>query len=186
MPLVTFAPAKSLGLPSALRCFAAGLALAAAAGFSMPSHAETPAHGPHGGAPAMMGGGMGLLGHGRGLERLLDQVQATPEQRTQIREITRAAHADLMGQRESARGLRAQAMQLFTQPTVDADAAETLRRQSMAQHDQASRRMLQAMLDISRVLTPEQRQQLAQRMAQRADRMHRRMHDLHERAEPAK
>ena len=35
----------------------------------------------------------------------------------------------------------------------------------LAQHDQASKRTLQAMLDVSRVLTPEQRKALAERMA---------------------
>ena len=45
----------------------------------------------------------------------------------------------------------------------------------MAQHDQASKRMLQAMLDISRVLTPEQRQQLAAKMKQRHEMMERHM-----------
>ena len=64
-------------------------------------------------------------------------------------------------------------MELFRQPTVDANAAEALRQQMLQQHDQASRRMLQAMLDVSRVLTPEQRAQLAQRMQQRREMMQR-------------
>jgi Spy/CpxP family protein refolding chaperone len=64
---------------------------------------------------------------------------------------------------------------LFTQPTVDANAAESLRQQMLARHDAASKRMMQAMLDVSRVLTPEQRQQLAQHMKQRRDMMERHM-----------
>jgi Spy/CpxP family protein refolding chaperone len=64
-------------------------------------------------------------------------------------------------------------MALFTQPTVDARAVETLRQQMLAQHDQASKRMLQTMLDVSRVLTPEQRKTLADRMAQRRSMMDR-------------
>jgi Spy/CpxP family protein refolding chaperone len=36
-----------------------------------------------------------------------------------------------------------------------------------AQYDQTSRRMLQAMLDASRVLTPEQRAKLGERFKQR-------------------
>jgi Spy/CpxP family protein refolding chaperone len=58
-------------------------------------------------------------------------------------------------------------MQLFTQPIVDANAAEALRQQMLVQHDQASKRMMLAMLDVSRVLTPEQRQKLGEQMAQR-------------------
>ena len=37
--------------------------------------------------------------------------------------------------------------------------------------------MMQAMLDVSRVLTPEQRKQMADRMAQRRDMMRRHMQE---------
>ena len=47
----------------------------------------------------------------------------------------------------------------------------------LSRHDQASKRMMQAMLDVSRVLTPEQRQQLAQQMKQRRDLMERHMRE---------
>jgi protein CpxP len=120
-----------------------------------------PHHGGHGGP----GGGMFM--HGRMLERMLDGVNATEQQRTQIRQIAQQAAADLKGQREQSRALRQQQLQLFTQPNVDANAAEALRQQMLQQHDQASRRVMQAMLDASRVLTPEQRAQLAERMKQR-------------------
>ena len=63
-------------------------------------------------------------------------------------------------------------------------AAESLRQQMMAQHDQASRRVTQAMLDVARVLTPEQRAKLGERMRERQaimkDRMER-MEREHER-----
>ena len=52
-------------------------------------------------------------------------------------------------------------------------AAETLRQQQLAQHDQASKRMLQMMVDISRVLSPEQRKTLTEKMAQRRSMMER-------------
>ena len=68
-------------------------------------------------------------------------------------------------------------MALFTQPTVDARAAEALRQQMLAQHDQASQRMLQTMLDVSRVLTPEQRKTLSDRMQQRRSMMERHRHE---------
>ena len=104
---------------------------------------------------------------------MLDGVNASAEQKAQIKQIMAAAMTDLRAQREAGRALRDQAMQLFTQPQVDARAAETLRQQMLAQHDQASKRMLQAMLDASRVLTPEQRQTLADKMAQRRSMMER-------------
>jgi len=108
---------------------------------------------------------------GKGLERMLDSVEATADQRTQIETIVANARADMEGQREAGKALKAQMAKLFTQPTVDSTAVESLRQQMLAQHDQASQRMTQTMLEVSRVLTAEQRQQIAQRMAQRAEHM---------------
>jgi Spy/CpxP family protein refolding chaperone len=125
--------------------------------------------GGHGGA-----GGPGLaMASPRHLDRMLDSVNATAEQRTQIQQILGTAREELKGQREQARTLRQQSAALFAQPTVDARAAEALRAQMVAQHDAASKRMLQAMLDVSRVLTPEQRQKMAERMQQRRSMMER-------------
>ena len=125
-------------------------------------------HGQRGGEH--MGYGMGSP---RMMGRMLDAVNATPEQRAQIKQITEAARADMHAQHDSGRQLHADAAALFTQPTVDARAAEALRQQMLARHDQASKRQLQMMLDISRVLTPEQRKTLADKMAQRRTMMER-------------
>jgi Spy/CpxP family protein refolding chaperone len=112
---------------------------------------------------------------GRMIDHMLDGVSASDAQRSQIKQITQAAAADLKGQREAARGSREKAAQVFAAPNVDAAAAEALRQQLLAQHDQSSRRMLQAMLDISSVLTPEQRAKLAERFKQRGAQRHERM-----------
>jgi periplasmic protein CpxP/Spy len=128
--------------------------------------------GGHGGGP-----GMGTMMGGHGLERMLDGVNASTEQRTQIKAIAERAMTDMKAQREAGKGLREQMMKLFAQPTVDANAAETLRAQMLQQHDQSSRRMMQAMLEVSRVLTPEQRKQIADRAAQRSAMMERHMNE---------
>jgi Spy/CpxP family protein refolding chaperone len=120
-------------------------------------------HGDHAGGP----GGFGMMGGGRHMDRLLDSVNATPDQRTQIQAIVKAAQADMKAQREAGRSLHQQSQALFTQPTVDARAAEALRQQMLALHDQVTKQQLQVMLDISRVLSPEQRQKAAELMAQR-------------------
>ena len=121
---------------------------------------------------------MGALAHGHGMggspkyiARMLDSVNATPEQRTQVNRITEAAMADLKARREAAKSLREQQLALFTQPTVDANAVEALRKQMLAEHDLSSQRMVQAMLEVSRVLTPEQRQKLAETMKARHEKM---------------
>jgi Spy/CpxP family protein refolding chaperone len=147
-----------------------------------------------GGGPGMMGGpgmgGQGMMGGrgmhggmfdgapehmGRRIDHMLDGLNATDAQRSQIKQIAQAAAADLQAQREAGRALRQKSMEIFTAPNVDAAAAESMRQQMLAQHDQASRRMLQAMLDVSGVLTPEQRAKIGERMKQRGAMMQERM-----------
>lgn len=173
----------ALRTPTPRPAFVARLAaVVAAAAFSLPALSmpggpgarDAGMQGMHGGQHGGMGEGMAMpFGHPRRAGRLLDAVDATPEQRTQIRALVDAAQRELRAERESGRGLREQAMALFAQPTVDARAAEALRQQMLARHDNASKRMTQLMLDVSRVLTPQQRQKLAERMAQRRDLMER-------------
>lgn len=160
---------------ASLRLLLVGVLVALAGSFALTAFAQG---GPHGGMRHHHhdGGGMMFMG-GRGLERMLDSVDATPEQRTQVRQIAQAAAADLKAQRDAARVLHERQLQLFTQPVVDANAAEQLRQQMLAQHDQRSRRVMQAMLDVSRVLTPQQRQQLAQKLQQRREMMQRHLHE---------
>jgi Spy/CpxP family protein refolding chaperone len=136
-----------------------------------------PGHfGGHGGPGFGGGPGIGMM-QGRMGERMLDSVNATAEQRAQIKQIFERNAAERQAQRESHRALREQGMKLFSQPTVDATAAEALRQQMMQQHDQASRRMMQSMLEVSRVLTPEQRKLMADRMAQRGEMFRRHMQE---------
>ena len=174
--------------PSASRALGAFMATAivvAAASLSPPAVAMPGDHGGRGGMQgmhdtSMHGGGMhggGMMGSPKMAERMLDGIGASAEQRTQIRQLVEAAQKDMSAQRESGRTLREQAARLFAEPTVDARAAETLRQQMLAQHDTASKRMTQLMLDVSRVLTPEQRKQMAERMAQRRTMMERHRHE---------
>ncbi|HEV7912757.1 MAG TPA: Spy/CpxP family protein refolding chaperone [Albitalea sp.] len=126
-------------------------------------------HGHHGdGGPGMF---FGAEHGGRGLDRMLDSVSATDAQRTKIKQIAQQAAADLKVQRDAGRALRDKAQQVFTAPTVDATAAETLRQQMLAQHDATSQRTLQAMLAISNVLTAEQRAKLGELLKQRQQHM---------------
>jgi periplasmic protein CpxP/Spy len=98
------------------------------------------------------------------MQRLLSGINATDEQKVRIQQIMQRAASDMAGQTEARRTLREQARAIFAAPTVDASAAEQLRQQMLAQHDQKSRRMMSAMLEVSAVLTPEQRSQMAQQM----------------------
>lgn len=178
-----FSPRLKFAFASGLLVLAAGLAptAQAAAGDGAGHHSQhqgMPADGHHRGGQhmggmhpggmAMDGMGMGLgMGHGRHAERLLDSVGATAEQKAQIRQIGEAARADVRAQREAGAGLREQARALMTAPEIDAAAVEALRQQMLARHDQTSQRMTRAMVDMGRVLTPDQRLALAEQMNQR-------------------
>jgi periplasmic protein CpxP/Spy len=178
----TRAPSVGLG-----RMVVTGL-LALAASVAVPAWGQGFAGGPGMGGPGMGGqhwGGPGMGGHGmmmgnpehigRMADRMLDGLNATEAQRTQIKQIAQAAAADMKTQHEAGRALREKGLGILTAPTVDAAAAEALRQQMLAQHDQASKRMLQAMLDIGKVLTPEQRAKVGERMKQRGEMMRDRM-----------
>ena len=158
------------------RLLALGVLAAAAASMTLPAHAQ--GHGGGHGGPG--GGGMMMFGGSpehvaRSVDRLLDGLNASDAQRSQIKQIATAAAADMKSQHEAGRGLHERGLQIFTAPVVDANAAESLRQQMTAQHDQASKRMLQAMLDVARVLTPEQRAKLGERMKERQAMMKDRM-----------
>lgn len=157
-----------------LQTLAAIAAVAAAAAFAQPAPAQGLSGAPtaphamqhamqHGGLHQGMHQGMG----GHHLARMLDVVKASPDQRSQIKTIMDAAHAELKAQREAGRGLQQQMQAALAAPNIDARQVETLRSQISAGRDAASKRMTQAMVDAARVLTPEQRKTLAEQMAQR-------------------
>jgi periplasmic protein CpxP/Spy len=167
------------GRPS--RLLLAGLVVATLSAVALPAMADEPDElagwldgaGPGGMRGHMMGGGPGMgAGHGahmagRGIERLLDLVNASADQRTRIKGIMQSAHNDLKTQQQNGQALRDQQRSIFAQPNIDARAAEAVRAQMSAQRDAASKRMLQARLEVAGVLTAEQRRTLADKMAQR-------------------
>jgi periplasmic protein CpxP/Spy len=141
--------------------------------------------GEPGGGPGMMMMFGGPPEHiGRRVDHMLDGLNASDAQRSQIKQIAIAAATDLNAQREAGRGLREKGMQLFAAPNVDAGAAESVRQQMLAQHDQASKRMLQAMLDVSKVLTPEQRARIGVRLKEREAAQHERMQRMQREPRP--
>lgn len=170
------AAARSTGRRD-MKWMLSGMVIAVAATFALSAWAQPGGH-RHAGM-----GGPGMMMDGRGVDHMLDGLNATEAQRSQIKQIFKAAADDLKGQREQRRALHERGLQIMAAPTVDAAAAESVRQQMLQQHDQASRRMLQATLDASKVLTPEQRARLAERMKQRGEMMRERMQRM-ESAQP--
>lgn len=149
---------KSLNLKRLIPAAAMALALVAGG-------AQAQRH-PGMGGPGMAGGMMG--GH---VEHMLDLVDATDAQRTQIKTIMDTARSELKTTQDALRSLHEQGMTLFAATNVDAAAIEALRVKGSALHEQVSKRMSQAMIDVARVLTPEQRAKLAAKLKQRQARM---------------
>ena len=133
---------------------------------AMGEHGDMAAMGGRG--TGMDGGGqMGQMGHMSHMSRVLDRVGASAEQKAQIKTIMESAHNELKPVHAQMKLLRDQSTALFTQPAVDANAAEALRLQMQTLHGQVSKRMLQAMVESSRVLTPDQRAKMADMMNKR-------------------
>jgi Spy/CpxP family protein refolding chaperone len=133
----------------------------------------------HGGMRGGQGGPEMMMG-GR-IEQVLEAVDATDAQRAQIKQIMQAARVDMKAQHQAGNKLRQQGLALFAATNIDAAAIEALRVQMQAQHEAVSKRMSVVMVEVARVLTPEQRAKFAERMKKRQARM-----AEHMQARPAK
>lgn len=150
----------------ALRLLTATALIGLAGAVVQTAHAAPGGMGGHGEIGAMGGRGMGMHGPGH-MGRMLDEVGASAEQKAQIKTIMEAARNDLKPVQAQMKALREQSATLFTQRNVDANAVEAVRQQTQTLHGQVSKRMAQAMIESSRVLTPEQRARMADMMSKR-------------------
>ena len=145
----------------------------------MPMHGHGPEGWQHGDKDEGHGRDHGrMMMEHRRLEHMFYVASATPEQRKQIMGILMAAHKDLKTQMEAGRKLHEQGEALFSAPTLDTAAIESLRQQGMAARDAASKRMMQARIDVAKVLTPEQRAKVAADMKKQHERMAERMKEM--------
>jgi len=97
---------------------------------------------------------------------VLNKVNATDAQRTQVRSIVAQTLQDLTPLREQHRQHREAFLAALTQPDVDRATLEDLRRAELQLAETASQRIVTAVADLSGVLTPEQRAELV-KMAER-------------------
>jgi periplasmic protein CpxP/Spy len=153
------------------RAAVATLAVALAGGFG--AHAWS--HGGHGGMHrGFMGGSQDPAKADERIERMVKhfavEVDATPEQRSKLTEIAKAAARELRPLREKARDARRRGMALLAAPTIDRAGLERLRAEQIQAADAVSKRMTQAFADAAEVLTPDQRKKLAERMQKRHER----------------
>jgi Spy/CpxP family protein refolding chaperone len=141
-----------------------GLAVLLAGGALTLSVAQAHGLGPGGG-----GGFMAFRMH-----KILEKVNATESQKTQIKAIWEGLRPQLKTTHEEHRKLRAQITQAMTAPTIDPAAIEKLRQQSVQLMDRASSIMTKGFIETARILTPEQRKQAAAELEK--ERQNRRAH----------
>ena len=106
------------GMSRGARRMLLGMALAVGSAVALSAWAQPGGSGPRGAGgfgfdgPGLFTGHAGPGGHG--VDRLLDGLNATDAQRTQVKQIVQAAAADLKQQRDAARGLREQGLSART------------------------------------------------------------------------
>ncbi|RWI29405.1 Spy/CpxP family protein refolding chaperone [Mesorhizobium sp.] len=112
------------------------------------------------------GMGFGGLG-GHHVERMLDEIDATPEQEKKLEAIMDKLHDDVRPIMRGFRDTRDDVAKLLGAATIDREAAEKLRAERVAAVDEASRKLTTALLDAADVLTAEQRAELAEHFEDR-------------------
>ena len=116
-----------------------------------------------------------MIGHGTAdvsahvdkmLKHLYVEIDASDAQKAQITPMVKQAVSDLLPLHAQLQAAHAQAVQGLTQSPVDRTALETARVAHLQLADQASKRLVQLIADVSDVLTPAQRDALAEHLKQ--------------------
>ena len=103
----------------------------------------------------------------RALKHFYVEIDASEAQKQKLDPIVRQAARDLLPMRDTFHGGRQRALDLLAAAAVDRNALEGLRSEQLQAAETASRRLTQAIADVAEVLTPEQRQKLAEHVRQR-------------------
>jgi periplasmic protein CpxP/Spy len=99
------------------------------------------------------------------IDRTLDQVNASPEQRTKIKAIAKPAMSDMHALHMKLMQSKKQTTELMAAATLDKAAIEKSRVAQSAIEEQVSQRRTQALVDAAEVLDPTQRTKLKELMA---------------------
>ena len=99
------------------------------------------------------------------VDRFMSEVEATDEQRQEARVLVEDTLTVLGTMRFDRESVRSQVMDLLSAETIDREAVEELRAEKLAEADRASRVLTDAIVELAKILTPEQRARLPE-MAQ--------------------
>jgi Spy/CpxP family protein refolding chaperone len=98
----------------------------------------------------------------RRLDRMLDMVKADDSQRTAIKAIAERTFAETQSLHEQHGRIHDQIATALAADPVDRASVENLRTQLVKMMDQGSQAVSKGLLDAAQILTPAQRQTLAQ------------------------
>ena len=98
------------------------------------------------------------------LKHFYVEIEATDAQKTQIDPIVKQAVSDLLPLHAQLHAAHTHAMQSLTQASVDRAALEAARVEHLQVADQASKRFVQLIADVSDVLTVPQRKAFAEHL----------------------
>lgn len=138
----------AIGGVAALAVGAVGIAGAVSQGFGAPS------------GMGRFGGGMGFGEHR--VSRILEEVDATPEQEQKIWAIIDGTRSEVRPAIRGFRDAREQVADILGGATIDRAAIEKLRAERIAALDETSKKVTAALVGAAEVLTPEQRGKLAE------------------------
>lgn len=97
----------------------------------------------------------------KGASRLGNRLDTSAEQSTQIDAVLDRVAPELFALKDDKDALHQDFRAALTSPTVDAAELESLRVEGLALADTASRIVVKSVADVAKVLTPEQRHELA-------------------------
>jgi Spy/CpxP family protein refolding chaperone len=117
-------------------------------------------------------GAFGRHGHGfseRRIERMLDELEASDEQRAEIRAAFDELHDLWRASRRERRDSREAIAAALTGDEIDRDALETLRSAQVASFEAMSQQLLGTLVRVAETLSPEQRRRVAEHMEEQRD-----------------
>jgi Spy/CpxP family protein refolding chaperone len=94
------------------------------------------------------------------IDFVLSRVDASDDQKGQIKAIVGSSIVDLFPLVDQHKANREAFVAELSNPTIDRDALEQLRKNGLDMADRASMRVVSAIADAAEVLTPEQRNEL--------------------------
>jgi len=97
------------------------------------------------------------------IQRMLEEVGASEEQRRQVEAAFEDLHAALEERREARRS-RDEVVAALTGESIDREALEELRAEHLRRFDAMSQRVVAALVQAAEALTPDQRAKIAEEM----------------------